>query len=119
VAVRLFTSDEQLIDFAVTGMRLSFMMFPLVGFQMVATNFFQSLGMASKAIFLSLTRQLLFLLPGLLFLPRLFINHTSWEGSWGVWCAIPLSDLLSAIVTAILLAHQLRRFKQQHLQPTA
>ena len=119
VAVRLFTSDEQLIDFAVTGMRLSFMMFPLVGFQMVATNFFQSLGMASKAIFLSLTRQLLFLLPGLLFLPRLFINHTTWEGSWGVWCAIPLSDLLSAIVTAILLAHQLRRFKQQHLQPTA
>ena len=89
------------------------MMFPLVGFQMVATNFFQSLGMASKAIFLSLTRQLLFLLPGLLFLPRLFINHTSWEGSWGVWCAIPLSDLLSAIVTLVLLISQLRKFRAQ------
>ncbi|MBQ3187681.1 MAG: MATE family efflux transporter [Alistipes sp.] len=113
IAVRLFTNDEQLIDFAVTGMRLSFMMFPLVGFQMVATNFFQSLGMASKAIFLSLTRQLLFLLPGLLLLPRLFIHHTTWDGSWGVWCAIPLSDLLSAIVTALLLARQLRRFRAQ------
>lgn len=113
VAVRLFTTDEQLIDFAVTGMRLSFMMFPLVGFQMVATNLFQSLGMASKAIFLSLTRQLLFLLPGLLLLPRLFIDYTSWEGSWGVWCAIPLSDLMSAIVTFILLGRQLRRFRSQ------
>lgn len=113
VAVRLFTTDEQLIDFAVTGMRLSFMMFPLVGFQMVATNLFQSLGMASKAIFLSLTRQLLFLLPGLLLLPRLFIDYTSWEGSWGVWCAIPLSDLLSAVVTFILLGRQLRRFRSQ------
>ena len=112
VAVRLFTTDEQLIDFAVTGMRLSFMMFPLVGFQMVATNLFQSLGMAPKAIFLSLTRQLLFLLPGLLFLPRLFTNFTSWEGSWGVWCAIPLSDILSAIVTSILLVRQLRYFKR-------
>ena len=115
LAVRLFTTDEQLVDFAVTGMRLSFMMFPLVGFQMVATNFFQSLGMASKAIFLSLTRQLLFLLPGLLFLPTLFIRHTAWEGSWGVWCAIPLSDLLSAIVTFILLGRQLRRFRAQTL----
>ena len=113
VAVRLFTTDAQLIDFAVTGMRLSFMMFPLVGFQMVATNFFQSLGMASKAIFLSLTRQLLFLLPCLLFLPRLFINHTSWEGSWGVWCSQPASDLMAAIVTAILLVRQLRYFKQK------
>ncbi len=113
LAVRLFTTDQQLIDFAVTGMRLSFMMFPLVGFQMVSTNFFQSLGMASKAIFLSLTRQLLFLLPGLLFLPTLFIRHTAWEGSWGVWCAIPLSDLLSAIVTFILLGRQLRKFRAQ------
>lgn len=113
MAARLFTTDEQLIDFAVTGMRLSFMMFPLVGFQMVATNFFQSLGMASKAIFLSLTRQLLFLLPGLLLLPHLFNNFTPWEASWGVWCAIPLSDLLSAIVTCILLARQLRRFRTQ------
>ncbi len=113
VVVRLFTNDEELIALAVTGMRLSFIMFPVVGFQMVATNFFQSLGMASKAIFLSLTRQLLFLLPCLLFLPRLFMNLTPWEGSWGVWCSLPASDLLSAIVTAILLVRQLRRFNTE------
>ncbi len=113
VVVRLFTNDEELIALAVTGMRLSFIMFPVVGFQMVATNFFQSLGMASKAIFLSLTRQLLFLLPCLLFLPRMFMSLTPWEGSWGVWCSLPASDLLSAIVTAILLVRQLRRFNTE------
>ena len=113
VAVRLFTTDAELAGLAATGMRLSFMMFPIVGFQMVATNFFQSLGMASKAIFLSLSRQLLFLLPGLLLLPHLFADYTSWETSWGVWCAIPLSDLLSAIVTLVLLISQLRKFRAQ------
>lgn len=113
VAVRLFTTDAELAGLAATGMRLSFMMLPIVGFQMVATNFFQSLGMASKAIFLSLSRQLLFLLPGLLLLPHLFADHTSWEASWGVWCAIPLSDLLSAIVTLVLLISQLRKFRAQ------
>ena len=113
VAVRLFTTDAELAGLAATGMRLSFMMFPIVGFQMVATNFFQSLGMASKAIFLSLSRQLLFLLPGLLLLPHLFADYTSWKASWGVWCAIPLSDLLSAIVTLVLLISQLRKFRAQ------
>lgn len=113
VAVRLFTTDAELAGLAATGMRLSFMMFPIVGFQMVSTNFFQSLGMASKAIFLSLSRQLLFLLPGLLLLPHLFADYTSWEASWGVWCAIPLSDLLSAIVTLVLLISQLRKFRAQ------
>ncbi|MDO4758477.1 MAG: MATE family efflux transporter [Rikenellaceae bacterium] len=112
IAVRLFTQDEELIGHAITGMRLSFMIFPFVGFQMVATNFFQSLGMASKAIFLSLTRQLLFLMPALLLLPHLFIE-LDWAASKGVWCAQPLSDLLSAIVTAILLANQLRKFRAQ------
>lgn len=108
--VQLFTTDEELIGLAVTGMRLSFMVFPLVGFQMVATNFFQSLGMAPKAIFLSLSRQLLFLMPALLALPPLF-EHFALEGSWGVWCALPASDLLATIVTFILLIRELRKFR--------
>lgn len=114
LAVGLFTTDEELIGLAVTGMRLSFMMFPLVGFQMVATNFFQSLGMAPKAIFLSLSRQLLFLMPALLLLPSLF----AWCGldsSWGVWCALPASDLLAAVVTLVMLIRQLRKFRAQTL----
>ena len=65
-------------------MRIVFFCFPIIGFQMVTTNFFQSIGMAGKAIFLSLSRQLLFLMPGLIFLPRIFDELTPWDGSWGV-----------------------------------
>ena len=107
----LFTKDEELIGLAATGMRIVFGFFPIIGFQMVSTNFFQSIGMAGKAIFLSLSRQLLFLLPGLIFLPRFFELHTDWDGSWGVWCAMPLSDLLASIVAFILLTRELRRFR--------
>ena len=110
MVVSLFTTDEELIALSVQGMRLTFILFPLIGYQMVATNFFQSLGMAPKAIFLSLSRQLLFLMPALLLLPHLF-NWMGWEASWGVWCAMPFSDLLSMIVTTILLIRELRRFR--------
>ena len=61
--IRMFTGDSDLIDIAEHGMRLILLFFPLVGFQMVSSSFFQSIGMAGKAIFLSLTRQLIFLLP--------------------------------------------------------
>lgn len=111
VAVSLFTSDAELIRIAAEGMRLAFAFFPIIGFQMVATNFFQSIGMASKAIFLSLSRQLLFLLPGLILLPRFFELHTPWDGSWGVWCAMPISDLLASVVSFVLLTRELRRFR--------
>ncbi len=110
-AAALFTKDEELIGLASTGMRIVFAFFPIIGFQMVATNFFQSIGMAGKAVFLSLSRQLLFLVPGLLLLPRLFDTATSWNGSWGVWCAMPLSDLLAAVVAFFMLTDQLRKFR--------
>ncbi len=115
-AVSLFTSDAELIRISINGMRFAFIFFPIIGFQMVSTNFFQSIGMAGKAIFLSLTRQLLFLLPGLIFLPRLFEHCTEWDGSWGVWCALPLSDLMASIVAFIMLTRQLRRFRAS-IQP--
>ena len=111
LAASLFTQDGELIGLAATGMRIVFVAFPIIGFQMVATNFFQSIGMAGKAVFLSLSRQLLFLVPGLLLLPGFFDASTSWNGSWGVWCAMPLSDLLASIVTGLMLSFQLRRFR--------
>ena len=83
------------------------------GFLMVATNFFMSIGMAGKAIFLSLSRQLLFLMPGLIFLPHIFDVHTRWDGSWGVWCAMPLSDLMASAVAFFMLVYQLRKFRAQ------
>ncbi|MDE7069698.1 MAG: MATE family efflux transporter [Alistipes sp.] len=111
LAVSAFTKDPELIRLASEGMRIVFCCFPIIGFQMVTTNFFQSIGMAGKAIFLSLSRQLLFLMPGLIFLPRIFDEMTRWDGSWGVWCSMPLSDLLASVVAAVMLGHQIRKFK--------
>jgi Na+-driven multidrug efflux pump len=71
-------------------------MMPLIGFQMVTTNFFQSIGMVKKSIFLSLTRQILFLIPLLLILPLFY-------GENGVWFSMPISDLIAATLTIITL----------------
>lgn len=100
----IFTTDKKLIDLAAEGLRIVFLFFPIVGFQMVATNFFQSIGMAKKAIFLSLTRQLLFLIPCLLILPGML-------GIYGVWVSMPAADLVASIVAGYLLWHQFRKFK--------
>jgi len=105
LAVSIFTSDKEMIDLASEGLRLVVLFFPIVGFQMVTSNFFQSIGMAGKAIFLSLTRQLLFLIPCLLILPNIF-------GSMGVWISMPIADLVASIVAAIMLWHQFRSFRR-------
>ncbi len=104
-----FTSDEQLISLSAEGMRLVVAVFPVVGFQMVITNFFQSIGMANKAIFLSLTRQLLFLLPCLIVLPPLM---DSWlgDGAFGVWLSMPISDFLATAVAVVLYRIQIKKF---------
>ena len=113
LVVSIFTTDAELVEISAYGLRIVVLFFPIIGFQMVTTNFFQSIGMASKAIFLSLSRQLLFLLPGLLFLPHLFDNM-GWDGSWGVWFSMPLSDLLASLVAAVMLIRQFRIFRAAH-----
>ena len=102
--VMIFTTDEELIQHSISGMRIVFMMFPIIGFQMVTSNFFQSVGMAGKAIFLSLTRQLLFLLPCLLILPHFFQTN-------GIWMSMPAADALSSIVSFFMLYSQIKKFK--------
>ncbi len=94
-----FTTEEELINIVVPGLRIVMILFPIVGFQMVASTFFQSIGMAGKAIFLSLTRQVLFLLPCLLILPSIF-------GIKGVWYSMPAADLAASILAAYLLVSQ-------------
>ena len=93
--VRIFTNDPVLVDKAANGLRIMNIVFPIVGFQMVTTNLFQCLGMVRKSIFLSLTRQLLFLLPCIYILPALM------ESEAGVWYSFPISDTFSAITTAL------------------
>lgn len=107
--IRFFTVDEELIDLAEHGMRLILLMLPVIGFQMVSTSFFQSIGMAGKAIFLSLTRQLIFLVPCLFLLPRYF-------GPDGVWGSFPVADLLSTVTTGLMLGWQLKKFKSAKLK---
>ena len=102
--IRMFTGDSDLIDIAEHGMRLILLFFPLVGFQMVSSSFFQSIGMAGKAIFLSLTRQLIFLLPCLLILPHYW-------GTDGVWGSIPVADFIASFTTGLMLGWQLKKFK--------
>ena len=104
LVVGIFTSDAELTELSATGLRITVMFFPIIGFQMVTSNFFQSIGMAGKAIFLSLTRQMLILLPCLLILPHFF-------GVTGVWYSMPVSDLLASLIALVMLVYQFRKFK--------
>lgn len=97
-----FTNDSMLIEMSTTGMRLTLMMFPLVGFQIVASSFFQSIGNAKISILLSLTRQVLFLIPALLILPHLF-------GLNGVWLASPAADITSTLLTLLVLRWHIKK----------
>ena len=103
LAAGIFTHDEALLNMSAEGMRILTIGFPIVGFQMIGTNFFQCLGMVKKSIILSLSRQLLFLLPLLYTLPL-------WMGAKGVWMSFPISDVLSALLTAILLRRLFKKF---------
>ncbi|MBR5567766.1 MAG: MATE family efflux transporter [Bacteroidales bacterium] len=103
LAAGIFTHDETLLAMSVDGLRILTLGFPIVGFQMIGTNFFQSLGMVKKSVILSLSRQILFLLPLLYVLPF-------WHGANGVWMSFPISDVLSALLTAILLRRLFRKF---------
>lgn len=109
LVVSIFTSDQELIELAAKGLRIVVMFFPIIGFQMVTSNFFQSIGMAGKAIFLSLTRQMLLLLPCLLIFPHFW-------GLAGVWYSMPVSDALASITAMIMLITQFRKFKAASLQ---
>ena len=102
-AAGIFTHDEQLLELSARSMRILTLAFPIVGLQMIGTNFFQSLGMVNKSIILSLSRQILFLLPLLYILPR----HI---GSDGVWASFPISDVISTVMTLYMLGKLFKKF---------
>lgn len=101
LVISIFTDDRELTDIAVHGMRLVVAMFPLVASSMVIGNFFQSIGKPRQAIFLSLSRQLIFLIPCLWLLPIFF-------GIAGVWSSFIVADALASIVSMILLINFIR-----------
>lgn len=102
IFVGMFTDNHELTDEATLALRIGILSFPVVGAQIVITQFFQSIGKARISIFLSLSRQLLFLLPGLAFLPPFY-------GVEGVWFSMPLSDALAFAVAALMLAYHYKK----------
>ena len=106
--VRIFVSEDgtgnatTLIEQSARGLRLILLAFPIVGFSIVVGNFFQCIGKAKRAIIISVSRQMLFIVPLLYTLPQ----HL---GVDGVWYAIPIADALAALLAAMLLAYQLRK----------
>lgn len=103
---RMFTKDPELIKSSIKAIQIIMMMYPFIGCQMVITNFFQCIGKVKISIFLSLSRQLLFLLPLLVLLPNFY-------GINGVWASMPTSDLISVIVAISIMTVYLRRFKKE------
>ena len=106
---RLFTRDEELIAIAARGIRINMLVFPMIGSQAVITNFFQSIGKAKISIFLSLSRQMIFLLPLLIILPPIM-------GVDGVWVALPASDTVAFIVTWIIMIRYMRKFREMKVE---
>lgn len=106
--IRLFNGNEELIAIGAFGMRIYLFMLPIIGFQVVCTTYFQAVGKARQAIFLSLSRQFVFLLPLVLLLPRFF-------GLTGIWLAGPAADLVSSLLTGALLWLEFRHLNRMSL----
>ena len=103
---RIFTTDQTLIELSIFAIRVNMLVFPVIGFQMVITNFFQCIGKVQTAIFLSLSRQLLLLLPLLVVLPLIW-------GIDGVWAALPASDATAALMAAIVMMSYMNKLKRK------
>ena len=106
--VSLFAKDSpELINMASHALSCMVMMFPIVGIQIVSTAFFQSIGYVQKSIFLSLTRQLIFLVPAIFILPHIFNDPLE-----GLWHAAPVADGLASVLAITLLLLQIKKFKK-------
>lgn len=103
--IHIFNSDPELVSVATHGMKIFLSMLPVIGFQIISANYFQAVGKAPKAIFLSLLRQVIVLIPLLIILPKFF-------GLSGVWYAGPSADFTASVVTAIFLFHEMRHLDE-------
>lgn len=105
--VQIFTTDEQLINYSAKGLRTIVIMFPIVSTSMVIGNFFQSIGKAKVSVFISLSRQLIFLLPCLWILPLFFDIH-------GVWYSFAVSDFLASIVSVTIILRFIKKHQTEY-----
>lgn len=109
--ISLFGKNEtELIEVASKAMRINLSMLPIIGFQIVSANYFQATGKPKQAMFLSLSRQVLVLIPALIILPKLFQLN-------GVWLASPVSDIIASIITAYFLVRDLKYLGKESTNP--
>jgi len=108
--VGLFNRDSaRLMEIGTRGMRIFLMMMPIIGFQIVSANYFQAVGKPRQAMFLTLSRQVLLLIPLIFVLPLFF-------GLTGIWVAGPISDLTSSIITGLLILSEMRHLNRKSVQ---
>jgi putative MATE family efflux protein len=103
--ITVFTEDEALIEIAEKALRIMVLMLPLIGFQIIGSGLFQALGKIVPALLLGLSRQVLFLIPLALILPRFW-------GAEGVWFSFPASDFLAAFITTLLLYREIKKLNK-------
>ena len=104
----IFTTDNDIIIPGARYLVIVMVVIPLVGIQMLGASFFQAIGKAKPALFLTLARQIIFLIPLVLFLPKIF-------GIVGIWYAFPISDISATIITIIYLYPQYKKIKELQL----
>lgn len=102
---RAFTDDPDLLELSTKGLRYMNLVFPFIGFQIACSNLFQSLGLVRKSIFLSLSRQLLFLIPMIYLFPLMW-------NEIGVWLSFPGSDAVSTIIAMIMISSLLKKLNR-------
>lgn len=107
VLIKIFNSDPNLVDIAIPGMRIYLLMLPVVGMQVISSNYFQAIGKAKISMFLSLLRQVILLIPCILILPN-FLGLT------GIWVSGALSDGLASLVTGVLFYLSIKKLKDKH-----
>ena len=108
--LRMFTKEEELIQIGIPAMRFMLVMFPLVGFTITNSNFFQSIDKPWIAIVTSLSRQVLFLIPMIYLIPNLFVKW-GYAGLTGVWVSLTISDVLGALLAFLLMLSQRHVFR--------
>lgn len=109
--IGIFNKDPKFMDISIKGLRIYLLMLPIVGISITGSNYIQSIGEAKTAMFLSLLRQVILLIPFILILPRLFNLGVN-----GVWIAQPLSDVISSVITVVILVKTMRRMNSEKVE---
>lgn len=105
--IKIFNNDPELLEIAKNGLRIYLLFIPVIGLQIISSNYFQSVGKAKISMFLSLLRQVILLIPFMIILPRIF-------GLNGIWMAGAISDLLSAIITFCIFYNSLKKLNKEN-----